>query len=103
MAVPVYRPTKAQVVLSRKEPACRCRRHERLEFQLWVGKIHWRRARQPTAVFFFFFFLNIFIYLFLALCSLVGARAFSGCSGRGYSLAAVEAPRRVASFVQHEL
>ena len=56
---------------SRKEPACRCRRHEILEFQLWVGKTHWRRrARQPTAV---FFFLNNFLYLFLSVCSLSGA------------------------------
>ena len=34
-----------------KEPACHCRRHKRCGFNLWVGKIPWRRAWQPTAVF----------------------------------------------------
>ena len=34
-----------------KEPACQCRRHKRCGFDLWVGKIPWRRAWQPTAVF----------------------------------------------------
>ena len=33
---------------SGKEPACQCRRHG---FDLWVGKIPWRRAWQPTPVF----------------------------------------------------
>ena len=31
-----------------KEPACQCRRRG---FHPWVGKIPWRRARQPTPVF----------------------------------------------------
>ena len=31
-----------------KESACQCRRYE---FNLWVGKIPWRRAWQPTPVF----------------------------------------------------
>ena len=31
-----------------KESACQCRRHG---FDLWVGKIPWRRAWQPTPVF----------------------------------------------------
>ena len=26
-----------------KEPACQCRRHRRLRFNPWVGKIPWRR------------------------------------------------------------
>jgi len=34
-----------------KEPTCQCKRHKRWGFDLWVGKIHWRRARQPTPVF----------------------------------------------------
>ena len=34
-----------------KEPACQCRRHQRLEFNSWVGKFPWRRAWQPTPVF----------------------------------------------------
>ena len=34
-----------------KEPACKCRRCKRQGFDLWVGKIPWRRAWQPTAVF----------------------------------------------------
>ena len=34
-----------------KEPACQCRRHKRRRFNLWVGKIPWRRAWQPTPVF----------------------------------------------------
>ena len=31
-----------------KEPGCQCRR---LRFHPWVGKIPWRRKRQPTPVF----------------------------------------------------
>ena len=33
------------------EPACQCRRQKRHGFHPWVGKIPWRRAWQPTAVF----------------------------------------------------
>ena len=33
---------------SGKEPSCQCRRHRRPGFYPWVGKIPWRRARQPT-------------------------------------------------------
>ena len=36
--------------LSCKESACQCKRHKRHGFTLWVGKIHWRRQRQPTPV-----------------------------------------------------
>ena len=36
---------------SGKEPTCQCRRHKRCRFSPWVGKIPWRRARQPTPVF----------------------------------------------------
>ena len=36
---------------SGKEPACQCRRHKRCEFNPWVGKIPWRRTRQPAPVF----------------------------------------------------
>ena len=36
---------------SGKEPACQCRRRKRFGFHPWVGKIPWRRARQPTPVF----------------------------------------------------
>ena len=32
--------------LSGKEFACQCRRHWRLEFNPWVGKISWRRKWQ---------------------------------------------------------
>ena len=32
---------------SGKEPACWCRRHKRLGFNPWVGKISWRRKWQP--------------------------------------------------------
>ena len=35
-----------------KEPACQCRRAKRWGFDPWVRKIPWRRARQPTPVFF---------------------------------------------------
>ena len=35
---------------SGKEPTCQCRRHKRLGFDPWVGKIPWRRAGQPTPV-----------------------------------------------------
>ena len=36
-----------------EEPACQClrRRRERFGFNLWVGKIPWRRKWQPTLVF----------------------------------------------------
>ena len=33
---------------SGKEPACQ---HKRAGFHPWVGKLPWRRARQPTPVF----------------------------------------------------
>ena len=36
--------------LSDKESACQYRRHRRLGFDPWVGKIHWRRKWQPTPV-----------------------------------------------------
>ena len=36
---------------SDKEPTCQCRRHKRRGFDPWLGKIPWRRARQPTPVF----------------------------------------------------
>ena len=34
-----------------KEPTCQYRRHKRCGFDPWVGKIPWRRAKQPTPVF----------------------------------------------------
>ena len=36
---------------SDKESTCQCRTHKRCGFNPWVGKIPWRRARQPTPVF----------------------------------------------------
>ena len=33
---------------SGKEPACRCGRHKRREFDPWAGKIPWSRKWQPT-------------------------------------------------------
>ena len=36
---------------SGKESLCQCRRHKRLGFDPWVGKIPWRRAWQPTPAF----------------------------------------------------
>ena len=36
---------------SGKETACQCRRCKRCRFDLWVWKIPWRRAWQPTPVF----------------------------------------------------
>ena len=36
---------------SGKEPTCQCRRHKRHRFDPWIGKIPWRRAWQPTPVF----------------------------------------------------
>ena len=35
-----------------KDPSCLCRRHKRHELNPWVRKIPWRRAWQPTLVFF---------------------------------------------------
>ena len=34
-----------------KEHSCQCRRCKRCGLDPWVGKIPWRRARQPTPVF----------------------------------------------------
>ena len=34
-----------------KELSCQCRRHKRLGFNSWVGKIPWRRAWQHASVF----------------------------------------------------
>ena len=42
--------TYLQVALMVKN-TCQCRRHKRFEFVPWIGKIPWRRVRQPTAVF----------------------------------------------------
>ena len=36
---------------SGKEATCQCRKHRRLAFDPWVGKIPWRRAWQPTPEF----------------------------------------------------
>ena len=36
---------------SGKESICQCKRHKRLGFNSWVGKIPWRRKWQPTPVF----------------------------------------------------
>ena len=36
---------------SDKESACQCRRHKRIGFNLWVGKIPWSRKGQPTLAF----------------------------------------------------
>ena len=36
---------------SGKESTCQCKRHGRLMFNPWVGKILWRRKWQPTPVF----------------------------------------------------
>ena len=32
---------------SGKEPACQCRRHKKLRFNLWIGKIPWRGHGDP--------------------------------------------------------
>ena len=37
---------------SSEEPTCQCRRHKRCRFNPLVRKIPWRRAWQPTPVFF---------------------------------------------------
>ena len=37
---------------SGKEPDCYCRRHKSPWVDSWVGKISWKRAWQPTPVFF---------------------------------------------------
>ena len=36
---------------SGKEPSCQCRRPKRHGFNVWVGKITWRKKWQPTPVF----------------------------------------------------
>ena len=39
---------RQQLLSSGKEPACQCRRCKRRGFDLWVRKIPWRQAWQPT-------------------------------------------------------
>ena len=41
----------SQVALVVKNPPAKPRRHKRQGFDPWVGKIPWRRAWQPTAIF----------------------------------------------------
>ena len=36
---------------SGKQPACQSRKWRRCGFDPWVGKMPWRRTRQPTPVF----------------------------------------------------
>ena len=48
---PSFQRGASQVVLVVKEPVCQCRRHKRLGFDPWVGKILWSRKWQPTPVF----------------------------------------------------
>ena len=53
---PIFRICRSRVIgfaggLSGEEPTCQCRRHRRLQFSLWVQKIPWKRAWQPTPVF----------------------------------------------------
>ena len=35
---------------SGQESTCQCRRHKRLGFDPWVGRMPWRRTQQPTPV-----------------------------------------------------
>ena len=55
---------------SGKEPDCPCRWRKRCRFDLWVGKIPWRRAWQPTPVF--------------LPGEFHGQRSLVGCSPRGF-------------------
>ena len=41
----------SQVALVNKESTCQCRRGKRCGFDLWVRKIPWKKAWQPTPVF----------------------------------------------------
>ena len=36
---------------SGKQSMCQCRRYKRCKFDLWIGKIPWRKAWQPIPVF----------------------------------------------------
>ena len=45
------------------KPDCQCWGHKRYGFSPWVGTIPWRRASQPTPVFFFFFFFTFLLEL----------------------------------------
>ena len=56
-AAPIYIPTSSAGGFpggasgtNGKEPACPCWTRKRRRFSPWVGKIPWRRARQPTPV-----------------------------------------------------
>ena len=43
--------TRFPVELVGKEPTGQCRRHRRLRFDPWVGKIFWRRAWRHISIF----------------------------------------------------
>ena len=47
----ILNPSRYEGGTSGKESTSQCRRHKKLEFDPWVGKIPWRRAWQPTPVF----------------------------------------------------
>ena len=49
MLVPVWKMDFPGGV-SGKEPACQCRRCKRHRFNLWIGKMPWRRVWHPTPV-----------------------------------------------------
>ena len=48
----VRQPLFSLMVQCAKEPACQCGRCKRCGLDPWYGKIPWRKARQPTPVFF---------------------------------------------------
>ena len=48
--IPLSWHTRASQMAQCKESTCQCRRHKRLRFNPWVGKIPWRRVWQPTPV-----------------------------------------------------
>jgi len=50
-SLPAELPGKPPVGTSGEESACQCRRHRECRFDLWVGRILWRRKWQPTPVF----------------------------------------------------
>ena len=46
-----YRASQVSLMIKKKKkPARQCKRHKRLRFDHWIGKIPWRRIWQPTLV-----------------------------------------------------
>ena len=67
--LPAPRCLSASALLHGASSTCQCRKQTTWGFDPWVGKIPWRRAWQPTPVFFFLFFLFLLFLFVILFCS----------------------------------